>query len=78
MLARPKAPLAGDRVRARVKAGDHLPWTNGFRPHPRLRRFVNARVLHDLCARSSDAVEVYVDSKPLMLNEWLWYHFPRS
>ncbi len=78
VVVRPKAPLAGDPVRARRAAGDRLPWAKGFRLHPRLPRYVNAGVLQAMCARSPDALAVFVDSRPLMLNEWLWYHFPRS
>jgi hypothetical protein len=78
VLARPKAPLAGDTVRARLDLGDELPWASAFRPHSRLHRYVAAAAIESMCARGSRAVIVHLDTRALMLNEWLWYHFPRS
>ena len=78
ILKRPKAPLAGDTVRARLDRGDRLPWTRAFRPHPRLGRYVDVGALSEICNREPPAINVAIDTRPLMLNEWLWYHFPRS
>jgi asparagine synthase (glutamine-hydrolysing) len=78
VLERSKAPLAGDTVRARLALGDPLPGTGEFHPHPRLARYVDAGLLQDARARKSAAASVYVETRPLMLNEWLWYHFSRS
>jgi hypothetical protein len=78
VLTRAKAPLAGDTVRARLDLGDPLPWVPAFRPHPRLHPFVDESVLGEICKRGPAAISAFSDTRALMLNEWLWYHFPRS
>jgi asparagine synthase (glutamine-hydrolysing) len=78
VLTRPKSPLAGDTVRARIERGDRLPWTGALRLHPQLSRLVDPHALAD--CRRLEAAEIVASgvTRALMLNEWLWYHLPRS
>jgi asparagine synthase (glutamine-hydrolysing) len=78
VLNRPKAPLAGDPVRARLDHGDRLPWAADWAPHPQLCRYVDLAKIQGLLARRSLEIHVGIDTRALMLNEWLWYHLPRS
>ena len=78
VLARPKSPMAADTARARLDKGDRLPWCETFRPHPLLARYVNVGLLAERCRRGTAAIDPSVDTRALMLNEWLWYHRPRN
>jgi hypothetical protein len=78
VLERPKTPLAGDPVRARLDAGDRLPWAGEWSAHPELGRYVDLRAMSALVAGSPRAIDVGVDTRALILNDWLWYHLPRK
>lgn len=78
VIARPKSPMAGDTVTARLNLGDRLPWSDRFTPHPRLARYVDVSRLTTLCAADAASLSSSGATRPLMLNEWLWYHLPQS
>lgn len=78
VVARPKTPLAGDPVRARLAAGDRLPWSADWSPHPELGRYVDVRAIARLVADLPQGIDVGVDTRALMLNDWLCYHLPRK
>jgi asparagine synthase (glutamine-hydrolysing) len=78
VLARPKTALAGDPIAARLNRGDALPWTKHLRVHRDLARYVDVQMLSVQLAAGPSAMAVGIDTRALMLNEWLWYHRPRS
>ena len=78
VLARPKTPLAGDTVAARLAKGDRTPWTAGFEAHPLLASVVDVDALRAMFNRAPAAIDPEVDARALVLNDWLWYHRPRS
>lgn len=78
VLTRPKTSLAGDPVAARFAKGDRTPWADGFEAHPMLDQFVDVTALREICARAPSAIDPEMDTRALVLNEWLWYHRARS
>jgi asparagine synthase (glutamine-hydrolysing) len=69
---RPKTPLRGDPVRARICRED-CSWLDGFASCPELDRFVDRQRLPRL-GRETDPEWLLLNTRPYSLNNWLRLH----
>jgi asparagine synthase (glutamine-hydrolysing) len=66
LLQRPKAPLAGDPLRAHLQTED-CSWLDGFEESPHLERFVNRSAIPPIAYTQNP----WLDLRPFCLNYWL-------
>ncbi|MDJ1171847.1 asparagine synthase-related protein [Roseofilum sp. BLCC_M154] len=67
---RPKTPAMGDSI-SLILQQSRMKWVDKFDPIPGLSLYINHGVIPNLCGKSAQTSEAWINLRPISLNHWL-------